>query len=250
MKSPLVLYCAVGLVGAAGTWVWRQPLSLAKPSSADSLAPPTARPRAVRAPTTGASRPTPVAAGTLPETAEPSPRANFSPAASPPRAQGPAGLGETELQRRAARVEQEANHDLAQLVGLLGLDEAQQDRIFETLVRHSPQWLPAMQPVGAAGASGSLSPGSGSVALGAEAPAVGGSLLDAIAADLTPDQQVELANEELDRQEWWESIIAQLLPDSAMPAVEGAGPAVEPSAPPGASGPADSKAAEEPAVLD
>lgn len=259
MKSPLAILCAVGLVGAAGTWVWRQQESARKSSPVSSKDRAAARAQdraaarapAVRGPVAGAVRPARVAAGAAAGGAPASPRDEPKPAASSPSLRGAGGLGEGELQRRAARVEQEANHDLAQLVGLLGIDEAQQDRIFQTLVRHSPQWLPAMQPAGISGALGAPSPSPAGVdAVGAAAPAAGGTLLDAIAADLTPDQQVELANEELDRQEWWESIIGQLLPESEVPAVEGAGPMVDPGTSPAASGPADSKAAEEPAVLE
>ncbi len=250
MKAPLVILCAVGLVGGAGAWVWRQQAA----ESAASLAEVKARPSAgaaagtVRRPAAAvakaAGQPDRAASGRARVVAEveEAGAVRLGAAASP---LGPAVLGDGELQRRAARVEQEANHDLAQLVGLLGIDEAQQDRIFETLVRHAPGWVPAMQAVGAGEAAAAVGAGgSAASAVGSD----GGTLLDAIAADLTPDQQVELANEELDRQEWWEAIIEQLLPASEVPAVGGGADAVVPAAE--TPGPADSKVGEEPMVLD
>ncbi len=154
-------------------------------------------------------------------------------------------ISEEELQWRAAKVEQAANHDLKHLVALLDLDQNQQDRIFQTLARRSPDWHPQLQPaiVGADMAeirnpSGNHhhpqphlpdaldSPGSPS-AVPVSPPAVENStssghtmptfpaetpLVEALAPDLTPAQQVELAEDELDRLEWWESIIPRLLP--------------------------------------
>ena len=248
MKAPLVILCAVGLVGGAGAWVWRQQAA----ESAASLAEVKARPSAgaaagtVRRPAAAvakaAGQPDRAASQIEAELTAYMGAVRLGAAASP---LGPAVLGDGELQRRAARVEQEANHDLAQLVGLLGIDEAQQDRIFETLVRHAPGWVPAMQAVGAGEAAAAVGAGgSAASAVGSD----GGTLLDAIAADLTPDQQVELANEELDRQEWWEAIIEQLLPASEVPAVGGGADAVVPAAE--TPGPADSKVGEEPMVLD
>jgi hypothetical protein len=132
--------------------------------------------------------------------------------------------GKGELQRRASLVEQEANHDLKHLVGLLGLDESQQDRVFDKLARRSPEWHPAMQAVGVAVP---VTPGPGTPAEGMtaangaasqtpESAAASQPLLDALAEDLTDEQEVTLANAELDRQQWWEEIIPQLLPDSAV----------------------------------
>jgi hypothetical protein len=109
-----------------------------------------------------------------------------------------AAITQQELLRRAALVEQEANHDLKNLVGLLDLTEAQQDQIFDTLVRRAPDWHPAMQSGGSSVASGTVDP---------ERP-----LLDDIGEILTPDQQEELVENDLDRAEWWGEIIEQILP--------------------------------------
>ena len=172
-------------------------------------------------------------------------------------------ISEQELQRRAARVEQEANHDLKQLVTLLDLNETQQDRIFDSMVRHAPGWHPAMQTVGVSvpatstaktpGTSGSSNTTS-TAAPGTSAgfnPAASPVLLDEIAAVLEPDQQIELANSELDRQEWWEEIIPQLLVSSETPLLDvSAGTAAAAAPPPPVDQtPADSKTAEDPGVL-
>ncbi|MES2708168.1 MAG: hypothetical protein V4726_16360 [Verrucomicrobiota bacterium] len=161
---------------------------------------------------------------------------------APPAA---APISEEELQWRAARVEQEANHDLRRLVTLLDLDEEQQDRIFQTLARRSAEWHPLLQPaiIGPGGvvdtgkpptdsSAGAAQPGEASPLPDSSPPppspaspeppvlADGGDpfppletpLTDVLAPDLTAAQQEELAEDELDRQEWWESIIPRLLP--------------------------------------
>lgn len=161
---------------------------------------------------------------TGPESMTPGTTADSAGQAVPPP---PLILNERELQARAARVEQAANRDLQQLVGLLDLSEAQQDRIFSTLARRSPDWHPAMQPVGAALPGSAVLP---STPLTQETPGslTGPSLessperplLDDIASELTPDQQEALANAELDRIAWWEEIIPQLLPPGDTPALE------------------------------
>src|SRR6187402_1184270 len=76
------------------------------------------------------------------------------------RAAGTPSLTIEELAARAARVEQEANHDLRRLVELLDLDEVQQERVFQTLAQHSPSWVPGLQfapPPGAAVPAGKRS---------------------------------------------------------------------------------------------
>jgi hypothetical protein len=183
------------------------------------------------------------------------PASNFLPSASISPAPNSQPLTEQQLRRRAAAVEQEANHDLKHLIGLLDLTETQQDRIFDSLVRHAPGWHPAMQtsggamPVGAA--AGTPDPfanptAPAAVGTGTE-PAIASrnDLLDAIASELTPDQQVELANAELERQEWWEEIIGKLMPTQDTPTITGeTGPGVAASPPP-----AGDKSGEQPDVL-
>lgn len=165
-------------------------------------------------------------------------------------------ISEPELQLRAAAVEQEANHDLKHLVGLLDLTETQQDRIFDSLVRHAPGWHPAMQAVAIAPVDATAKIPDTSPTPLSPAPAASDTeptlsdrskILEAIAVDLTPDQQYDLATAELDRQEWWEEIIPRLLPESDTPSIpgdDGIGIAIS-AAPP----PADDTSGEEPGVL-
>ena len=169
----------------------------------------------------------------------------------PPSGNNP--RSEKDLQRRVQQVEEEANFDLQQLVTLLDLDENQQDRIFNSLVRHAPGWHPAMRAVGLADpingrqqSPETLTPAPVKEAGSPEsAPSTRTNVLDAIVAELTPDQQVELASAELDRQEWWEEIIPRLLPGSAIPSItDYTGTAVG-AAPP----PTDDKSAEDPGAL-
>lgn len=174
-----------------------------------------------------------------------------------------AQVSEAELQWRAARVEQEANHELKRLVRLLDLDEDQQDRIFQTLARRSADWHPLMQPSTVIGGgqevadTGSVikqppssTTGSGETSSPRDHGTVtappqtsldpahahndspspdpqsgaGTPLTDDLAPDLTPAQQEELAQDEMQRQEWWESIIPRLLPDGEEDEIHAAPP--------------------------
>lgn len=156
-----------------------------------------------------------------------------------------------ELIERAARVEQEANHELRRLVTLLNLDEDQQDRIFQTLAEHSPSWTPGMQfaPAGAASTSGKRSqalsspgyaaiPGvespvtekpAASLAPVTKEPAVSTDATDEIMALLNPDQQNTLLTEEMDRTAWWAEVLEQITPPDDVPSII-------PGTPPGGQG--------------
>lgn len=125
-----------------------------------------------------------------------------------------AGLdGEVGVDARARDVENYANRSLEQLATTLDLTEAQQDRIFDILVRRSPNFDPSMIPADAAGrplagvpvvpVAGSP-PGTDSAATGAEdAPASSATAADEILEVLEPDQAVEYIESEADRIAWW-----------------------------------------------
>jgi hypothetical protein len=119
---------------------------------------------------------------------------------APPRG-GQGVMAESQWLARAAKVEQEANHELRRLVEMLDLDAVQQDQLFGMLARRSSAWMPGMQtsqdlPAGEVGATN------------------GGGLSEAdeIMAYLNPDQQQTLLQEEMDRQAWWAEVLPQLLP--------------------------------------
>lgn len=127
-----------------------------------------------------------------------------SPAASPlalqrvggsPPASGPVG-SEREWFAKAAKVELEANRELCRLQDLLDLSRDQQGRIFGLLARQSDHWAPGMT----AGPRQGTTMGDASLAQNAQ-----------LLAELDPAQQEALANEELDRQAWWEEILPQLV---------------------------------------
>lgn len=103
---------------------------------------------------------------------------------------------ESEWFARAAKVEMEANRELCRLQDLLDLSPDQQQRIFGLLARQSEHWTPGMT-AGKANAA----------PLGDTGIPSDGTLL----AELDPTQQEALANEELDRQAWWEEILPQLI---------------------------------------
>ena len=263
MKSrPLILgTLLLAVMGVAGVQVWR----IANSGDAGEEVPAIA----------GTVKTKPSATGS-PQAAEPrrstksaensreekvDPLAGSGPASNPLRlanasmARNAPPITEMELRLRAAAVEQEANHDLKHLMGLLDLTETQQDRIFDSLVRHAPGWHPAMKTVGvavpvetSAKTTDPFASTPGAEVIPAETASTNRSgLLDAIAKELTPDQEMELATAEIERQEWWEEIIPQLLPDGGMPSIMGEvgiSAAVAASPPPAAD-----KTGEEPAVL-
>lgn len=150
-------------------------------------------------------------------------------------------LTESQWRENATKVEMEANHELNRLTALLDLDSIQQEKIFSSLARQSPYWLPGMQTGGngrggdsganlattggstSNRASGNQKPGTsrGTQSLVAGAN-TGGNRLSSPAASqpetadvtayLSADQQQSLVEEEMDRQEWWAEILPQLLP--------------------------------------
>ena len=261
MKArPLILGTLLAaVVGGAGVQVWRTTGTEAETAPGVAVK---VKPKVAGLPQGGAPRQSAKTAAEarkeeLRATGGSSHASTTLPPANFPLVRNTQPITEQELRLRAAAVEQEANHDLKHLMGLLDLTETQQDRIFDSLVRHAPGWHPSMQTVGVAVpvdapakipyASSTGQPPAGTGNGTESTPSNGSNVLDAIAAELTPDQQMELAAAELDRQEWWEEIIPKLLPPSDTPSITGeigTGTAVA-AAPP----PADDKTAEEPAVL-
>lgn len=156
---------------------------------------------------------------------------------APPSA--PPSLSREELQTRAARVEQDANHELRRLVTLLDLSPEQQDQIFQTLASRSPHWVPGMATTTtpentAPGSSQNSQISAGTTQSPADAPSQPSAAastpttspspeesdpLAAILPYLTPEQQEALITDEMDRAAWWEEMIPVLLPDEALPPV-------------------------------
>jgi hypothetical protein len=237
----------VAALAAAAAWYAISPSNTAKPDSASQPAKPqrplrsrtpssrpiTAPPLADASTTNTASAPNRSAASTL----LPNPTGN---PANPSPTDAPA-LSHDDLVARAARIEQETNHDLRRLVSLLNLSDAQQDQVFNALASRSPHWVPGMATAGAissptAGSSPSSSdPGtstapstasgstpSASTTDSATSPAPAESdALSSILPFLTPEQQEALLADEMDKSAWWEEIIPQLLPDESLPAING-----------------------------
>lgn len=139
---------------------------------------------------------------------------------SPPQG-GTATMSEAQWFARAAKVGQEANHELSRLAGLLDLDSAQQDQLFAVLARQSNSWLPGMQPNRNA-LGGTATP------LESEFPTEA----DEVMAYLNADQQQTLIQAEMDRQAWWEEVLPQLLPpqlqDATTPTATDSAPDTKP----------------------
>ncbi len=237
----------VAALAAAAAWYAISPSNTARPDSASQPAKPqrplrsrSASSRPITAPpladtndTSTASAPNRSAASEL----LPNPTGN---PANPSPTDAPA-LSHDDLVARAARIEQETNHDLRRLVSLLNLSDAQQDQVFNALASRSPHWVPGMATAGAissptAGSSPSSSdPGtstapstasgstpSASTTDSATSPAPAESdALSSILPFLTPEQQEALLADEMDKSAWWEEIIPQLLPDESLPAING-----------------------------
>ncbi len=240
----------VAALAAAAAWYAISPSNTAKPDSASQPAKPqrplrsrsassrpiTAPPLADTSTNEATASPNRSAASTL----LPNPTGN---PANPSPTDAPA-LSHDDLVARAARIEQETNHDLRRLVSLLNLTDAQQDQVFNALASRSPHWVPGMATAGAvssptAGSSSSSSDPatstapstasgttpSTSTADSATSPAPAESdALSSILPFLTPEQQEALLADEMDKSAWWEEIIPQLLPDESLPTIEGSTP--------------------------
>ena len=232
-KGYILSLSLAGTVAALSCWIYYGRHSVSPPPAASTVksAPPAS---AGRVP----SRSAPVA----PAQEKPVSALSAARAARQP-ADFTRPLSTEELSVRAAQVEQEANHELRRLVTLLDLDEAQQDRIFQTLAEHSPAWTPGMQIAsapGSAAATGKRStaaaPLPGSYAgpfkdsAPLETPAVtvplkpdessaGTDPTDEIMALLDPDQQNTLLEAEMDRSAWWAEILEQITPPDEVPAL-------------------------------
>jgi hypothetical protein len=175
-----------------------------------------------------------------------------------PRQKAPSNVvpSTAELTARAARVEQEANHDLRRLVNLLDLSEEQQDQVFQTLARYSPSWSPEMAVLPADGvgpaASGKKSlsappgfytapeikapadPKAPETADGTAAAVESDPMMDEIMALLSPEQQDTLIQEELDRAAWWAEILDQIATPDDIPALDAVAPPPAAMPPPAA----------------
>ena len=239
----------VAALAAAAAWYAISPSNTAKPDSASQPSKPQ-RPLRSRSTSSRPITAPPLAdASTNEATASPNrsaasellPNPTGKPA-NPSPTDAPA-LSHDDLVARAARIEQETNHDLRRLVSLLNLSDAQQDQIFNALASRSPHWVPGMATAGTvsspnAGSSPSSDPAtstapptasgttpSTSTADSASSPAPAESdALSSILPFLTPEQQEALLADEMDKSAWWEEIIPQLLPDESLPAINGSTP--------------------------
>ncbi len=119
---------------------------------------------------------------------------------SPPQGDQ-AVVSEAQWLAHAAKVAQEANHELSRLATLLDLNDTQQDQVFGVLARRSSFWIPGMQTSRDALVDGAKTAG-----------AAGLSEADEVMAYLNLDQQQTIIEEEMDRQAWWEEVLPQLLP--------------------------------------
>lgn len=233
-KGYIISFSLAGTVAAVSLWVFQGDKPTAVPAGAPAVK--TARHVPVKR-----TSPPPVAKAGAP--ASPAAREPVVAAASKPGSSGRA------LTARAARVEQEANHDLRRLVELLALNEGQQDRVFQTLAEHSPSWTPGLQVAPPAGSASSAGKRSGAALPGfsadpvakgpvVETPAATGAPvvdqpvadtdpLDEIMALLDPDQQDTLLKDEMDRAAWWAEVLEQITPTDdvplLIPAVPGTG---------------------------
>ena len=124
-----------------------------------------------------------------------------------------------ELIARAVIVEDQANIRLQGLTSRLGLTEEQQDRIFPILARSSPAFHPILQP------EGSTNKLTESVFGDSDTNEPGASVAEVeneIYPELDETQQASLEEEAIDREAWWEDIVALLAEDLDQPAVTAA----------------------------
>jgi hypothetical protein len=101
----------------------------------------------------------------------------------------PENPSRAELETRAQLVEQEANHELARLIPLLGLGPDQQQRVFQALARISPNFVAGMQVDGTA------------------LPPANGSSQQTVLAQLTDAQVAAYLQDTADASAWWSEYI-------------------------------------------
>ena len=119
-----------------------------------------------------------------------------------------------ELIARAVIVEEQANNKLQILTSRLGLTEQQQDRIFPILASSSPAFHPILQP------EGSIDYLQDSVFGDRKAIEPGASVAEVeneIYPVLDAEQKASLEEKAMDREAWWEDIVALLEEDLDQP---------------------------------
>jgi hypothetical protein len=124
-----------------------------------------------------------------------------------------------ELEYRAFHVEQQANRELKNLLQVLDLDEAQQDRVFAALVQNSALYHPALRAEGGSGAPAAGDP-SGRPAVGdlgaVDAPGAAPGAIetpdavtptDPVLAELTPEQTDVYERYASEREAFWVGVV-------------------------------------------
>ena len=135
-----------------------------------------------------------------------------------PPAPAPANAPQTPrtLAERASQVQQQANRELERLVPLLNLTEDQQDRVFARLAQNSVFWTPELTTDIAANPK----TGSASQTTSATIPEQTKSIPDLLLSTpknetpiLDPEQEIAVAQDQLDRQAWWEEVLGNIQQD-------------------------------------
>lgn len=101
-------------------------------------------------------------------------------------------LSRAALERRAQRVEQEADHELARLIPLLDMKPEQQQRVFQALARTSPNFVPGMRVDGT-----TLQPSTATAK-------------ETLLAELSTDQATAYLQDIDARSAWWEEYLAKV----------------------------------------
>jgi|GEM_PF-2604779 len=135
---------------------------------------------------------------------------------------------EKELARQASKVEHEANLRLAHYTSNLGLTEAQQDAIFPLLAKASPSYFSTML---IEGANPKTTPSGILLGENVATPTTGTrpsltKIEEEIYNILDGERQDELAQQVVERDDWWADIINFLDQDSTTPAEDDAPPAI------------------------
>jgi hypothetical protein len=115
-----------------------------------------------------------------------------------------------ELELRALIVERQASKQLKTLLGVLDLSEAQQDRIFSSLARHSDYYHPALQFQNTTGETiaavpvAKLTPTTSSTP---STPAATDPTVDPVLAELDPDQVEVYERYRSERDAFWAGVV-------------------------------------------
>ena len=237
--SPTLITTALGIAGALGVLAWwMAPGPVAEPAVAvkNSVVPPSLSRQEIKSAqlpyngsqatqhdespfepgmpisqplqataNTGIPQPPPISLPTPPAPANVNVNANANTPQTP-----------RTLAERASQVQQQANRELERLVPLLNLTDEQQDRVFARLAQNSVFWTPELTTDVAANPKTGSASQTTPTAIPEQTKSIPDLLLSTPEGEtpiLDPEQEIAIAQDQLDRQSWWEEVLGNIQQD-------------------------------------